>query len=71
MTLFRKILVLFFLLFPISNSFAAMVTYVHQAFVTEDAGDLEVIFKVFNLMSKERKCLRFIEVVRVMLQRLI
>ena len=29
---------LFFLLLPISHSFAAMVTYVHQAFVTEDAG---------------------------------
>ena len=39
MSLLKRILLIFFLLIPISNSFAAMVTYVHQAFVTEDAGN--------------------------------
>ncbi len=39
MSFVKKILFIFFLLVPISNSFAAMVTYVHQAFVTEDAGN--------------------------------
>ena len=39
MSLIKKILFVFFILLPISHSFADMVTYVHQAFVTEDAGD--------------------------------
>jgi hypothetical protein len=39
MNILKKILIIFFLLFYFTNSFAAMVTYVHQAFVTEDAGN--------------------------------
>ena len=38
MKYFKKIILVLLFLFPISNSFGAMVTYVQQAFVTEDAG---------------------------------
>ncbi len=38
MNFLKKIILVLLFLFPISNSFGAMVTYVQQAFVTEDAG---------------------------------
>ena len=43
MSLIKKILIIFFLLLPISNSFGAMVTYVQKASVADDSDHIQGI----------------------------